>query len=244
MFWYSHLLKNFPQFVVIHTIKGFSIVNETKIDVLLEFSCLFYDPTDIGNFISGSYVFSKPSLKIWKFLVYVLLKPRLENLDITLLACEMSAIVWEFEHSLALPFLRIGMKTDLFQFCGHCWVFQMCWHIECSTFTAPSLRIQNSSAGIPSPPLALFVVMLPKAHLTSHSRMSGSTPSWLSGSLRSFFVWFCVFLPPFLSIFCFCYVHTFSVLYCAHLFMKCSLIRFWREYFFNEFNFLSKSWNH
>ena len=66
------------------------------------------------------------------------------------------------------------MKTDLFRFCGHCWVFQICWHIECSTFTASSFRIWNSSTGIPSPPLAWFVVMLPKAHLTSHSRMSGS----------------------------------------------------------------------
>jgi len=82
------------------------------------------------------------------------------------------------------------MKTDLFQSCGHWGVFQICWHIECSTFTASSFRIWNSSTGIPSPPLALFVVMLPKAHLTSHSRMSGSrsviTPSWLSGSWRSF----------------------------------------------------------
>ena len=95
-------------------------------------------------------------------------------LSITLLACEMSAIVWYFEHSLALPFFGIGMKTDLFQSFSHCWVFQICWHIECSTFTASSFRIWNSSTGIPSPPLALFVVMLPKAHLTSHSRMSGS----------------------------------------------------------------------
>ena len=82
------------------------------------------------------------------------------------------------------------MKTDLFQSSGHCWVFQICWHIECSTFTASSFRIWNTSTGIPSPPLALFVVMLPKAHLTSHSRMSGSrwliTASWLSGSWRSF----------------------------------------------------------
>ena len=82
------------------------------------------------------------------------------------------------------------MKTDLFQSCDHCWVFQICWHIECSTFTASSFRIWNSSTGIPSPPLALFIVMLPKAHLTAHSRMSGSrwviTPSWLSGSWRSF----------------------------------------------------------
>ena len=81
------------------------------------------------------------------------------------------------------------MKTDLFQSHCHCWVFQICWHIECSTFTASSFRIWNSSTGIPSPPLALFAVMLPKAHLTSHSRMSGSrwviTPSWLTGSWRS-----------------------------------------------------------
>ena len=106
-------------------------------------------------------------------------------LSITLLACEMRAIVWEFEHSLALPFFRIEMKTDVFQSCGHCWVFQICWHIECSTFIASSLRIWNSSTGIPSPPLAWFVPMLSQAHLTSHSRMSGSrwvtTPSWLSG---------------------------------------------------------------
>ena len=91
-------------------------------------------------------------------------------LSITLLACEMSATVWQFEHSLALPFFQIGMKTDLFQSCGHCWVFQICWHIECSTFTATPFRIWNSSSGIPLPPLALFEVMFPKAHLTSHSR--------------------------------------------------------------------------
>ena len=82
------------------------------------------------------------------------------------------------------------MKTDLFQSCGHCWVFQICWHIECSIFTASSFRIWNSSTGIPSPPLALFVVMLSKTHLISHSRMSGSrwviTPSWLSGLWISF----------------------------------------------------------
>ena len=95
-------------------------------------------------------------------------------LSITLLACDISATVWSFEHYLALPFFGIGMKTDLFQSCGHCWVFQIWWHIECSTFTASSFRIWNSSTGMPSPPLALFIVMLPKAHLISHSRMSGS----------------------------------------------------------------------
>jgi len=82
------------------------------------------------------------------------------------------------------------MKTDLFQTCVHCRVFQICWHFECSTVTASSFRIWNSSAGIPSPPLALFIVIFPNAHLTLHSRMSGSrwviTPLWLSRSLRAF----------------------------------------------------------
>ena len=82
------------------------------------------------------------------------------------------------------------MKTDLFQTCGHWWVFQIYLHIECSTFTASSFTIWNSSTGIPSPPLALLVVMFPKAHLSLHSRISGcswvTTPSWLSGSWRSF----------------------------------------------------------
>ena len=90
-------------------------------------------------------------------------------LSIILLACEMSAIVWYFEQSLALTFLGTGMKIDLFQSCGHWWVFQICWPIKCSTFTATSFRTCNSSAGIPSPPLALFVAVLPKAHLTLQS---------------------------------------------------------------------------
>ena len=81
MLWYSHLFKNFPQFVVNHTVKGFSIVNEAELDVFLEFSCFFYDPTDVGNLISGSSAFSKSSLNIWKFSVHVLLKPRLESFE-------------------------------------------------------------------------------------------------------------------------------------------------------------------
>ena len=85
-------------------------------DIFLELSCFFDDPKDIGNLISGSSAFSKSSLNIWKFTVYVLLKPVLENFE----HYEKSAIVWYFEHSLALPFFGIGMKTDLFQSCGHC----------------------------------------------------------------------------------------------------------------------------
>ena len=90
--WYSHVFKNFPQFVVIHTIKGFNVVNEAY--VFLEFLCFLYDPTNVGNLISGSSAFSKLSLYIWEFLIHILLKPSLKDLSITLLACKMSTIVW------------------------------------------------------------------------------------------------------------------------------------------------------
>ena len=79
MVWYSHLFENFPQFVVIHTIKGFGIVNKAEIDVFLELSCFFNDPVDVGHLISGSSAFSKPSLCIWKFSVYILLKLSLKD---------------------------------------------------------------------------------------------------------------------------------------------------------------------
>ena len=79
MVWYSHLFQNFPQFVVIHTVKVFGVVN--KADVFLELSCFFDDPTDVRNLISGSSAFSKSSLNIWKFLVHILLKPGLENFE-------------------------------------------------------------------------------------------------------------------------------------------------------------------
>ena len=140
--WYSHLLKNFLQFVVIHSVKSFSVVNEAEVDVFLEFSLFFYDPTDVGNLISGSPAFPKSSLNIWKFSVHILLKPSLENFE-HYFACLwdecICAVVWAF---LALPFFGIGMKTDLFQSCGHCWVFQICWHIGSSTFPASSFRFE------------------------------------------------------------------------------------------------------
>ena len=79
--WYSCLFKNFPQFVVIHTVKGFGVVNEAEVDVFLELSCFFYDPTDVGNWISGSSAFYKFSLNIWKLSVHILLKPGLENFE-------------------------------------------------------------------------------------------------------------------------------------------------------------------
>ena len=81
MVWYSHLFQNFPQFIVIHTVKAFGILNKAKISVFLEFSCFFDDPADVGNLISGSSAFSKSSLNIWKFTVHELLKPDLENFE-------------------------------------------------------------------------------------------------------------------------------------------------------------------
>ena len=157
--WYSHLFKNFPQFSVIHIVKGFSVINEAEVDyfgVPLVYSIiqqmlaiLSLAPLPFLNpaCTSGSFQFPYCWSLSWRIL------------SITLLACEMSAIIQQFEHSLALPFFGIRMKTDLFQSCGHCWVFQICWHIECSTFTAKSYKIRNSWAGIPSPPLALLVVI-------------------------------------------------------------------------------------
>ena len=118
------------------------------------------------------------------------------------------------------------MKTDLFQSCGHCWVFQICWHIECSTLTASSFRICTSSAGIPSPPLALFIVMFPEAQLSSHSRMSGSRwvplPSWFSRSLKPY-LYSSVYLCCFFLISPAAFRATFSVLYCDNPCIKGSL---------------------
>ena len=134
----------------------------------------------------------KTSLNIWKFMVHVLLKPGLENFEhyFTSVWDECNCVVvWAF---FGIAFLWDWNENWPFPVLWPCWVFQICWHIECSTFTASSFRIWNSSTGIPSPPLALFVVMLSKAHLTSHSRMSGSrwiwviTPLWFSGLWKSF----------------------------------------------------------
>ena len=110
--WYSHLFQYFPQFAVIHRVKGFSAVNEAE-DVFLEFSCFFYDSTDVGiwyllplTFLNSAWTSgSSRFTNCWNL--------ALKILSITLLACETSATVWWFEHSLALPFLGIGMKTDL-----------------------------------------------------------------------------------------------------------------------------------
>jgi len=150
--WYSVLFKSFTQFVVIHTVKDFSIVNEAEVDVFLEFSCFFDDPADVGNLISGSSPFSKSSLNIWKFSDHIPLKLHLEKFEHYLVSmwdeCNC-ALVWTF---FGIAFFGDWNENWSFQSCGHCWLFQICWHIECITFTASSSRIWNSSAGIPSPP--------------------------------------------------------------------------------------------
>ena len=165
--------------------QSFSVVNVAEIDVSLKFPCFFYDPMNAGILISGFCSISKSILYIWKFSVHVVLNPSLKDFEHDLASlwneCKCT-VVWI---SLALPFFEIWRKTDLFWSCGHCWVFRICWQIECSTLTALSFRIWNNSSGIPSPALALFIVMFPKAHLTSHSRMSGyrwvTTPLWFPG---------------------------------------------------------------
>ena len=169
-------------------------------------SCFSYDPADVGNMISGSSAFSKSSMNIWKFLVYILLKPALENFE-QYFACmwdECScAVVWTF---FSIAFLWDWTES---------WPFPVLWPLLSfpsllaywlQHLTASFFKTWNNSAGIPSPPLALSIVMFPKANLTWDSRMFGSraviTPSWLSGSWRSFCIFFfCKFLPPLLNIF-------------------------------------------
>ena len=153
---------------------------------------------DVDNLISDSSAFSISTLYLWKFSVNILLKPSLKDFEHYLVSLwnELNCvIIWTF---FGIAFLEIEMKSSLFESCGHCWAFQICWYIEWNTLTESPSRIWNSSAKIPSPPLALFVVMLPKARLTSHSRMSGS--KWVSHHhgylvLKTFSMqFFCVFV--------------------------------------------------
>ena len=116
--WYSNLFQNFPQFVVIHTVKGFSAVNEAEVDVLLEFFCFFYDPMNAGNLISGSTSFSKSSLNIWNFSIHVLLKPSLENFE------HYFASIWdECNCAIVWTFFGITLLWDW----NENWPFPVLW---------------------------------------------------------------------------------------------------------------------
>ena len=175
-----------------HTVKGFSVVNEAEVDVFLGLSRFLYDPTNVYKLISGFSAFSKFSLNICKFSVHILLKSSLKDFEHNLgrmwNECNCT-VVWTL---FGLAFLWDWNESWPFPVLWPLLSFPICWHIECNTFTASSFRFWNSSARIPSHPLALFVVIHPKTHLTSHSKMSGSrwvtTSTWFSGSLRLFFV--------------------------------------------------------
>ena len=112
MVWYSHLLKNFLQFIVIHTVEGFGIVNKAKIDVFLELSCFLHDPADVGNLISGSSAFSKTSLNIWKFMVHVLLKPGLENYFTNLRYADDTTLMAESEEELKSLLMKVKEESE------------------------------------------------------------------------------------------------------------------------------------
>ena len=172
--WYSHLLKDFPQFVVTHTVRGINAINEAEVDVFLEFSCFFYNPICVGNLISGSPAFSKSSLNMWEFLGHVLLKPRLENFEhyfVSVWDERNCVVVWTF---FGIAFLWDWNKN---------WPFPVLWPLLsfpnllaywCRTLTVSCFRIWNSSTGISSPLLAWFVVILPNSVLFSHSVLSDS----------------------------------------------------------------------
>ena len=134
--WYSHLLTIFPQFVVIHTVKGFSVVNKAEVDVFVELFCFFDDPVDVGNLICGSSALSKSSLNIWKFTVHIVLKPGLENFEhyFTSMWGECNCVVvWVF---FGIAFLWEWNENWPFLVLWPLLSFQICWHIECSTFIA------------------------------------------------------------------------------------------------------------
>ena len=146
--WYSYLFKSFPQFIMIHTVKGCGVVNETGVDVSLKFPSFLCDPENVGSLISVSSSFSKPSLNIWKFLVHIMLKPSMQDFkhDLTSMGDECNCPMVSTFCSTTLQ--RTGMRIDLFQSCGPCWVFHICWYIECNILMASSFRILNNSTGI------------------------------------------------------------------------------------------------
>ena len=159
MVWYSHLFQNFPQFTGIHTVKGFGIVNKAEIDVFLEFSCIFNDPADVGNLISGSSAFSKTSLNIWKFTVYILLKPGLENFEhyFTSMWDECNCVVvWAF-FDIAFLWDEFSQSSANSQY-WHSWIFED-WMNEIS------------------PPALLQVLFISKKKFINTCVVSGKEPT-------------------------------------------------------------------
>ena len=158
---------------MIHTVKGFSVVSEVEIDVFLEFLALSMFLRMLAIWSLVPLPFLNPA-RTSRSSQIMYLKPSLANFEHYFASvwneCNC-ALIWIF---FGITFLWDWNENWPFAALGHCWVFQICWHTECSTFTTPSFRIWYSSAGFPSPPLALFIVVLRKAHLTLHSRMSGS----------------------------------------------------------------------
>ena len=191
MVWFPHFFKDFPVCCDPH-IKDFSAINEPEVDVLLEFSCFSVIQWILAIWSLVPLPFLDLAWTSGSSLEHleVILHSGLENFEHYFPSrrneCNC-AVVWTF---FGIALLWNWNENWLFQSCGHCWVFQICWPIEYSTVTASSFRIWNSSTGIPSPPLSLFTMMLSKAHLTSHSKISGSrwviTPLWLSWSWRYF----------------------------------------------------------
>ena len=163
---------------MIHTAKGFHIVHEAEVDVFLESPFFHYDPRGVGNSISSSSALSKCSLYIWKFSVHILLKPGLKDFEHSL-----SSMQHEHNCMVVCTFFGTARFGDWnenwpFQFFGHCWVFQICLHIEYNTFTASSFRILYSLAEILSPLISLFAVILPNVQLISDSSIYLALGEW------------------------------------------------------------------
>ena len=183
--WYSHLFQNFPQFVVIHTVKGFGIVNKVEVDVFLQLSCFFYDLMDVGNLISASSTISKSSLNIWKFTVHVTLKPGLENFE------HYFASMWYKCNCVVVwTFFGISFLWGWNEY----WPFPVLWPLLsfpnllaywCSTFTASSFRVWNSSVGNSITSISFVLDDASKGPLGLAFQISDSTwviiPPWLPG---------------------------------------------------------------
>ena len=204
--WYSYLLKNFPKFVVIHTVKSFSIVYEVKVDIFwnsLAFPIIQW-MSAIWSLVPLPFLNAAWTSRSSQFTHCWSLAWRI--LNITLLACEVNATV----HSLSILYhcLSLGLEWKLtFPVLWPLLSFQACWHIDCSAFRASSFRIGNSSTGIPSPSLALFVWCFLRAIWLSipGCLALGEWSHHSSCVVKIFFVqFFCVLLPPLLNIFCFC----------------------------------------